>query len=144
MISDRDFKFITAYETVVAENRNEFLGRNAMQTAETFLSLLSSLSKDQTIQYVLCLMDEMFLEDKTRVDLFHEYCAERKDSLWRQLFSQLHRDDPFIQHMVILFLSNSFVLFWAKNEEKKLNDTSMVFNRWSKVFLFLFTHTHAA
>lgn len=106
MISDRDFKFITAYEAVKSENRSEFLAANGPQTAETFLSLLQSLSKDQTIQYVLCLMDELFMENKIRVDIFHNYCAEKKVPLWQQLFTLLHRDDAFIQNMVCsLYLS---------------------------------------
>ena len=100
IISDRDFKFITEYETIKSENRSEFLAKNGLKTPEAFLSLLSSLSKDQTLQYVLCLMDEMFYEQRTRVDYFHEYCKETKKSLWAQLSSLLYRDDPFIQNMV--------------------------------------------
>lgn len=100
MISDRDFKFITAFEAVKPENREEFLKQNASHTAETFLSLLSSLSKDQTTQYVLCLMNDIFLDAQENVNIFLDYCAEKRDSLWKHLFFLLLRDDPFIQHLV--------------------------------------------
>ncbi|KAH9402055.1 PREDICTED: V-type proton ATPase subunit H-like [Rhagoletis zephyria] len=126
MISDRDFKFITAYEAVKPENRSEFLQANGPQTAETFLSLLHSLSKDQTIQYVLCLLDEMFLEHKTRVDIFHSYCAERKTSLWQQFFSLLHRDDPFIQNMAALLVAKCAC--WSTNTRLTGNDLSLYLN----------------
>lgn len=117
MISDRDFKFITAYELIKPENRVDFLKTNANQTAETFLSLLTSLSKDQTIQYVLCLIDEILLEDKSRVDIFHDFCNERKESLWKQFFNLLHRDDAFIKNMVNLFLKKlkcTFIIYSYK------------------------------
>ena len=104
IISDREFRFITAYEQIKPESRSEFLQANGLLTAEMFLSLLEKLSKDQTVQYVLCLIDELFLENKTRVDIFHEYCIEKRESLWGHFNALLHRDDPFIQNMVSCFL----------------------------------------
>lgn len=100
MISDRDFKFITLYEKVTADNRAEFVQQHAMEMAETFLTMLSTVSKDETIQYILCLIDELFLEDRNRVEIFHTYCSKHKETLWKHFFPLLLREDEFIQNMV--------------------------------------------
>lgn len=101
MISDRDFKFISRYEKISAENRAEFIEKHSNELVETFLTMLSTVSKDETIRYILCLINEIFLEDGSRVELFHSYCAKHKDSLWKHYFSLIFRDDEFIQNMVI-------------------------------------------
>ncbi|CAG2182271.1 unnamed protein product, partial [Oppiella nova] len=67
MISQEDFQFITQYESATgADQRSQLLGQYGEQCAHTFNSLLGHISKDQTIQYILCLIDDMVLEDKSR------------------------------------------------------------------------------
>lgn len=126
MITDRDFKFITAYEAIKPENRSEFLQQNGPHTAETFLALLESLSKDTTVQYVLCLIDEMFLEHKARVDLFHDYCNEKKDPLWQHFFTLLHREDAFIQNMTALLIAKCAC--WSTKNRLEGNDLNIYLN----------------
>lgn len=104
MISDRDFKLITAYEKVTSENRSEFIQEHSNELAETFLTMLSNVAKDDTIQYILCLIDELFLEDKTRVEIFHSYCSKRKESLLDHFSPLLLRSDEFIHNMVSEFI----------------------------------------
>ncbi|KAI2797809.1 V-type proton ATPase subunit H [Blomia tropicalis] len=123
MISDNDFKFITAFEAVQPENRAEFLQNNGPQTAATFFSLLSSLSKDQTTQYVLCLIDEMFLEQKNRVDIFNNYCETNKLSLFQSFSALLHRDDAFIQNMTALLIAKCAC--WSTNYRMSGNDLNI-------------------
>lgn len=108
MITDRDFKFITKFESLKrGDELNEFVQANGHQTAETFMSMLGSLSKDQAIQYILCLINDIFLENKDNVNIFLDYFAEKKSgtngpssSLWQHFFALLHREDAFIQNMV--------------------------------------------
>lgn len=100
MISDRDFKLITAYEKVTLDNRSEFVQEHSNELAETFLTMLSNVAKDDTIQYILCLIDELFLEDKSRVEIFHSYCSKRKESLLDHFSPLLLRSDEFIHNMV--------------------------------------------
>ncbi|OTF77836.1 V-type proton ATPase subunit H-like protein [Euroglyphus maynei] len=114
MISDRDFKFITLYEKVTAENRAEFVQQHAMEMAETFLTMLSTVSKDETIQYILCLIDELFLEDRNRVEIFHTYCSKHKETLWKNFFPLLLRNDEFIQNMRLLECQKS-TRIWRSN-----------------------------
>lgn len=56
MISNEDFSCITALDS---DKRAHYLKDNQYQCAKTFLNLLSHVSKDTTIQYLLVMIDDM-------------------------------------------------------------------------------------
>ena len=60
MIGDDDYRFITDYLNSDGAKRDALLQNQRQQCAKTFLSLLEHISKDQTIQYILTTMDDMF------------------------------------------------------------------------------------
>lgn len=59
MISQEDYNFIVAFDNADANGREEILKENRAQCAKTFLNLLGHVSKDQTIQYILIMIDDM-------------------------------------------------------------------------------------
>lgn len=59
MISKEDYDFIVAFDTNDASVRDAKLKENPHQAAKTFLNLLGHISKDQTIQYILTMIDDM-------------------------------------------------------------------------------------
>lgn len=59
MINNEDYSFISAFDKADAAGREKVLKENRAQCAKTFLNLLGHLSKDQTIQYTLILIDDM-------------------------------------------------------------------------------------
>lgn len=59
MISKDDHQFITSYDTADATTRAALLKDYRAQSAITFLNLLEHVSKDQTVQYVLVLIDDV-------------------------------------------------------------------------------------
>lgn len=59
MITQEDFNFISAFDKTDAAGREKVLKENRAQCAKTFLNLLGHLSKDQTVQYTLILIDDM-------------------------------------------------------------------------------------
>lgn len=56
MISQEDFNCITALD---GEKKAQYLKDNSYQCAKTFLNLLSHVSKDTTIQYLLVMIDDI-------------------------------------------------------------------------------------
>lgn len=60
MIGDDDYRFITEYLSSDSAKRAVLLESQRVQCAKTFLSLLEHISKDQTVQYILTIMDDMF------------------------------------------------------------------------------------
>lgn len=59
MISKEDYDFIAAFDTSDTKARESKLSENPHQAAKTFLNLLGHVSKDQTIQYILIMIDDM-------------------------------------------------------------------------------------
>merc|ERR1712055_192335 len=65
----------------------------------TLYNLLGHISKDQTVQYLLTLVDDFLQEDKARVAIFRDYSRKRKESVWAAFLNLLNRPDGFIQNM---------------------------------------------
>jgi len=100
MISQEDFNFITRYDSAGdPQAREKVVSENQMQCAKTFYNLLGHISKDQTIQYLLTLVDDFLQENKSRVNILRQYSRSKKESVWAHFLNLLTRPDPFIQNM---------------------------------------------
>ncbi|XP_016964707.1 V-type proton ATPase subunit H isoform X2 [Drosophila biarmipes] len=95
MISEEDYKAISALD----KSRASYLAQNSSQVVKTLLNLVSHLSKDSTIQYILVLLDDLLQEDRSRVDLFHETAGKLKQCIWGPFLNLLNRQDGFIVNM---------------------------------------------
>lgn len=115
MISQEDFTIISALDS---DKRGQFLVENATQCTKTFLNLLSHVSKDQTIQYILVMIDDLLQvrslqhqtelqvhwlsssqEDRTRVEIFISHGVKHKENIWGPFLNLLNRQDGFIVNM---------------------------------------------
>jgi V-type H+-transporting ATPase subunit H len=56
MISNEDYQCIS---TLDSDKKHQYLKDQAYQAAKTYLNLLSHVSKDTTIQYLLVMIDDM-------------------------------------------------------------------------------------
>lgn len=99
MIGQDDFNFITNFERLQGEQKAKFINDNRQQCAKTFLSLIEHISKDQTIQYILILIDDMLNEDHSRVEIFCDYCKKINVSVWNPFLMLFNRQDGFIINM---------------------------------------------
>lgn len=61
MISQEDYNFIVAFDAANGKAKDQLLEEQRMQCAKTFLNLMGHVSKDQTIYYILVLVDEMLI-----------------------------------------------------------------------------------
>ncbi|XP_034474482.1 V-type proton ATPase subunit H isoform X1 [Drosophila innubila] len=95
MISQEDYQSISALD----KSRAAYLTQNSTQVVKTLLNLVSHLSKDSTIQYILVLVDDLLQEDRSRVDLFHETSGKLKQCVWGPFLNLLNRQDGFIVNM---------------------------------------------
>lgn len=96
MITNEDYLCVSALDS---DQRASYLKQNPAQCAKTFLNLLSHVSKDQTIQYILVMIDDLLQEDRSRVEVFLEYTLKRKESVWGPFLNLLNRQDGFIVNM---------------------------------------------
>ncbi len=60
MISKEDYNFVMTLEKLTGKGRADFLSESRTQCARTFLNLLGHVSKDQTVQYLLVIIDDLF------------------------------------------------------------------------------------
>lgn len=78
MINSEDFTAISALDS---DTRGQYLQQNASQSAKTFLNLLSHVSKDQTIQYILVMIDDLLqVIIPTKIVLHHKFTKKKKFS----------------------------------------------------------------
>lgn len=114
MISNEDFQCVVALDS---EKHAEYLQQNPSQCAKTFLNLLSHVSKDQTIQYILVMIDDLLQEDRNRVEIFHDYAAKRKENVWGPFLNLLNRQDGFIVNMASRILAK--LACWSHEQMPK-------------------------
>ncbi|XP_056643629.1 V-type proton ATPase subunit H isoform X2 [Diorhabda carinulata] len=136
MISQEDYDFIVAFDVPDSAKREELLLKNRNQCAQTFLNLLGHVSKDQTLQYILVLVDDMLQENRSRVEIFHEYANKKKESVWGPFLNLLNRQDGFITNMTSKIIGKiacwshtlmersdlHFYLTWLKDQLKMQNN----------------------
>jgi len=119
MISQEDFNFITWLDNSTPDQRHQLLKEKPYACAKTFLSLMGHISKDQTVQYILTMIDDMLQEDKSRVDIFREYARKNKDSVWAPFLNMLNRPDGFITNQTSRIVAK--MACWSK-ERMEGND----------------------
>nr|CAH7733984.1 unnamed protein product [Callosobruchus chinensis] len=136
MISQEDFNFIVAFDVPEAAQRENLIQSNRLQCAQTFLNLLGHVSKDTTLQYVLVLIDDMLQEDRSRVEIFHEYANKKGESVWGPFLNLLNRQDGFITNMASRIIAKiacwsqapmersdlHFYLTWLKDQLRMQNN----------------------
>ncbi|CEF64336.1 V-type proton ATPase subunit H [Strongyloides ratti] len=71
MIKQEDYDFVINYEKCTSrEARQQFILQNQMATANTFISLITNISKVPLVKYSLVMLDDLLSEDKTRAEVF--------------------------------------------------------------------------
>ncbi|XP_069705697.1 V-type proton ATPase subunit H isoform X2 [Periplaneta americana] len=139
MISQEDYSFIVAFDNADAAGREALLRDNRNQCAKTFLNLLGHVSKDQTIQYILIMIDDMLQEDHSRVEIFREHSSKKRESVWGPFLNLLNRPDGFIMNMTSRIIAKiacwsqelmdrsdlQFYLTWLKDQLKQNNNEYM-------------------
>ncbi|KAB7503087.1 V-type proton ATPase subunit H [Armadillidium nasatum] len=129
MISQEDYDIIVTVE-LPGEAKENLLANNKYNVAKTFINLLSHISKDHTIQYILTLIDDILSEDKSRVSIFQVYSKKNKESMWSPFLSLLTRPDAFIVNMTARIVAKlacwsrepmqgsdlSYYLTWLKDQ----------------------------
>lgn len=102
MISSEDHLCISSIDS---DAKATIINKDPSQCAKTLLNLLSHVSKDQTIQYILVMIDDLLQEDRSRVHIFHDYASKRKESVWGPFLNLLNRQNGFIVNMASRILA---------------------------------------
>ncbi|GAV05740.1 hypothetical protein RvY_15821 [Ramazzottius varieornatus] len=96
MINQEQFNVIMMLDTSPPPRRDQFLKEHKYECARTFLEMIANVAKDQTVQYLLTMIDDILQEDRSRVDIFHDYAHRENTTVWRLFLPLVNRQDPFI------------------------------------------------
>jgi V-type H+-transporting ATPase subunit H len=108
LISDRDLQLIKKYDKRSRETQQELLEEAGPAICEAFLNVLRNVAKEETVQYVLALIDDMLAVDRQRAKLFHQqsslHLANQPDP-YAIFLRLLQRTDWFTQEKAALALT---------------------------------------
>merc|ERR550525_1953512 len=130
MMSQDDFTFISRFDGGSLQERDRMIQENPSQCAKTFYNLLGHISKDQTIQYLLTLVDDFLQEDKNRVTIFRDYAKKRRESVWAHFLNLLNRPDGFIQNMTARIVAK--MACWSPPGELMAGSDLQYYLTWLK------------
>uniref|UniRef100_A0AAQ4QA79 V-type proton ATPase subunit H n=1 Tax=Gasterosteus aculeatus aculeatus TaxID=481459 RepID=A0AAQ4QA79_GASAC len=128
MISAEDCEFIKKFEVANSEEKQVILTNEGHQCAKTFLSLMAHISKEQTVQYILTLIDDTLQENHQRVSIFFDYAKKIKNTAWSYFLPMLNRQDLFTVHMAARIIAK--LAAWGRDLMEG-SDLSYYFN-WIK------------
>uniref|UniRef100_A0A452EVL5 V-type proton ATPase subunit H n=1 Tax=Capra hircus TaxID=9925 RepID=A0A452EVL5_CAPHI len=132
MISSEDCEFIQRFEMKRSpEEKQEMLQTEGSQCAKTFINLMTHISKEQTVQYILTLVDDTLQENHQRVSIFFDYAKRSKNTAWSYFLPMLNRQDLFTVHMAARIIAK--LAAWGK-ELMEGSDLNYYFN-WIKTQL---------
>ena len=102
MITEEEYNAVVNCDPnyTTAQQRATYLATNSQQCAKVLIHLIGHVAKDQTVQSILTIIDDLLVEDPARVKMFADAARGRKanESIWAPYFHLLLRPDPFIVH----------------------------------------------
>ncbi|KAK3546320.1 hypothetical protein QTP70_025682 [Hemibagrus guttatus] len=131
MISGEDCEFIKKFEVAHSEQKQAILTNEGHQCAKTFLNLMAHISKEQTVQYILTLIDDTLQENHQRVNIFFDYAKKTKNTAWSYFLPMLNRQDLFTVHMAARIIAK--LAAWGRDLMEG-SDLNYYFN-WIKTQL---------
>lgn len=89
---------------------------------KTLLKILNKVSKESTLQYTAMLIDDLLLENKNRVDIFHAYAKKNKENIFQAFARMLYLQDAYLIHQVCRIMTK--LACWSNElmRDKELKD----------------------
>jgi len=127
LINKDDFETITRYDSASAADRERILSDPQLRdkTVRTLINLITTVAKESALQYTATLIDDMLVENKQRVALFHEYGRIFKENIYVLFLRMLYRDDPFTVHQVSRIIAKLACWSATLMPDKEVNDYFM-------------------
>ncbi|KAK9845988.1 hypothetical protein WJX81_007801 [Elliptochloris bilobata] len=79
LISEPDLQLIRSYDKRGRARQEELLAEVGPAHVEAFLTVLRNVTKEDTVQYVLAVLDDMLTHDASRAKLFHAPLGKQPD-----------------------------------------------------------------
>ncbi|CAK0784291.1 hypothetical protein CVIRNUC_007495 [Coccomyxa viridis] len=103
LISEKDLQLIRRYDKRGADVQKELLNEAGPSYTEAFLTVLRNVTKEDTVQYVLALLDQLLAVDSSRATYFHKTGSSADP--YTILLRLLQRTDWFTQEKAACLLT---------------------------------------
>ncbi|CAL5229877.1 g13289 [Coccomyxa viridis] len=103
LISEKDLQLIRRYDKRGADVQKELLSEAGPSYAEAFLTVLRNVTKEDTVQYVLAVLDQLLAVDSSRASYFHNTSSSADP--YTILLRLLQRTDWFTQEKAACLLT---------------------------------------
>lgn len=110
-ISDRELQLIKRYDKKDAAYQDKLLAEAGAAYVEAFETVLKNVAKDETVQYVLALLEAMLEAEPDRAALFHQRSdlqAQIMPDPYTIFLRLLQRNDWYTQEKACLILTSIF------------------------------------
>lgn len=77
------------------EQRSAQLVEKPTQCFKMLLHLMLQINKEQTVQYIVTMIDDLLQEDKSRAQVLYNSARSEKDSIWDQFLSLIRKPDKY-------------------------------------------------
>ena len=132
LISDRDLQLLRRYDKKDAQHRKMLLAEGGARYVRAMMSVLQNVTKEETVQYVLAMVDDILDGDSSRARFFFEVeslsgeddgsARERVGSVYNIFLRLLQRDDWYTQAKAAFALS---MMLSHRPHMEDLNDQVM-------------------
>jgi len=95
MFTQEEYTIITKLDVAPGTRSVQLLNEKPDQCAKTFLTLMANISKEQTVQYIVTMIDDILQEDKGRVEIFGLLARKNRESVFSPFLNMLNRPDSF-------------------------------------------------
>jgi len=124
MIERADYEFMNRFDANNASEREKILSNptEKFECVKTLLKILNKVSKESTLQYTVTLIDDLLLENKNRVDIFHAYAKKNKENIFQAFVRMLYLQDAYLIHQVCRIVTK--LACWSTEimRDKELKD----------------------
>ncbi|XP_050223860.1 V-type proton ATPase subunit H [Mercurialis annua] len=104
LISGSDLQLLRRYDNRSESHRAQLLDDDGPAYASVFVSILRDIFKEETVEYVLALIDEMLTANPRRARLFHDKSLANEDP-YEPFFRLLWKGNWYIQEKSCKILS---------------------------------------
>lgn len=98
-LNNAEVELVTSYIKATTEQRKSFLDQHGVTFFTTLISFLNKVSKIETLQFALTMIDDIITEDPSRLDLFVQCSKESGTPSWTPFLHIVEtKEELYVQH----------------------------------------------
>eukprot|EP00898_Chlorokybus_atmophyticus_P008002 jgi/Chlat1/8202/Chrsp76S07633 len=107
-ISEKDLQLLRRFDKAGKDVQASLLGTDGAGVFEALLNMLKTVTKDDTVQYVLALLDDILTDDPARAQIFHQMAQKLEEGrAYAPIVKLLDRGNWYILEKTCKVLSST-------------------------------------